>query len=286
MIIIDSQVHIWAAETPDKPWATIDASKPHRSEPLGHEELLREIDAAGVHRVIVVPPSWEGDRNDVSLEAARLHPDRFAVMGRLPLNQPSSRERVATWKNQPGMLGIRVSFHRGRTQSWLDDGTADWFWDAAERHDVPVMVFAPHAVPKLGEIAARHPGLRLIIDHMGLSTGLKGKPLGPAVETLVQLARLSNVAVKASALPCYVTESYPFPSLHPHIRRVAEAFGPRRVFWGTDLSHLPCPYRQAVTLFTEELDYLSATDKEWIMGRAIAEWLDWPLPPILTSNGC
>jgi len=26
------------------------------------------------------------------------------------------------------------------------------------------------------------------------------------------------------------------------------------------------------------LNFLSETDKEWIMGRAIAEWLDWPLP--------
>lgn len=278
MLIIDSQVHIWAPETPEKPYATIDASKPHRTVPLGHEELLREIDASGVQRVIVVPPSWEGDRNDTSLEAARLYPDRFAVMGRLPLDQPSSRERMATWKKQPGMLGIRVSFHQGRSRSWLEDGTADWFWDAAERYDVPVMAFAPHTVPKLGDIAERHPGLRLIVDHMGLSTALRGKPLGPAIETLLKLARLNNVAVKASALPCYVTESYPFPSLHPHIRRVVETFGPRRVFWGTDLSHLPCPYRQAVTLFTEELTFLSPIDKEWVMGRAIAEWLNWPLP--------
>ena len=175
------------------------------------------------------------------------------------------------------MLGIRAIFHFGRTQSWLDAGTADWFWDAAERYGVPVMAFAPQAVPKLGEIAERHPGLRLIIDHAGLSTALKGKPLGPAIENVVKLARLSNVAVKASALPAYVTESYPFPSLHPLIRRVVEAFGPRRVFWGTDLSHLPCPYRQAVTLFTEELDFLSAADKEWIIGRAIAEWLNWKI---------
>ena len=60
------------------------------------------------------------------------------------------------------------------------------------------------------------------------------------------------------------------------IRRVVQAFGPQRVFWGTDLTRLPCPYRQAVTLFTEELDFLSDTDKEWIMGRGIAEWLHWP----------
>ena len=36
-------------------------------------------------------------------------------------------------------------------------------------------------------------------------------------------------------------------------------------------------YRQAVTLFTEELDFLSDIDKTWIMGRGIAEWLGWPL---------
>jgi predicted TIM-barrel fold metal-dependent hydrolase len=278
MIIIDSQVHIWAPETPEKPWAKDDAAKPHRPEPLGHEELLREMNTAGVHRAIVVPPTWEADRNDTSLEAARLHPDRFAVMGRLPLDQSASRQRMATWKSQPGMLGIRVSFRFGRTQTWLDDGTADWFWDAAETYRVPVMVFAPQAVPKLGAIAAAHPGMRMIIDHMGLSTELKGQPLGPAVEAVINLARFNNVGVKASALPCYVNERYPFPSLHPHIRRVVEAFGPKRVFWGTDLSHLPCVYREAVTLFTEELNFLSSTDKDWIMGRALAEWLSWPLP--------
>ena len=278
MIIIDSQVHIWAPETPDKPYATENASKPHRPEPLGHEELLREMAVAGVDRAIVVPPTWEGDRNDTSLEAARLHPDRFAVMGRLPINQPSSRGRLAAWKNQPGMLGIRITFRAGHSQNWLHDGTADWFWDEAERYDVPVMVFAPKAVPKLGEVAERHPGLRLIIDHMGLNSELRGKPLGPAVDDVVKVARFPNVAVKVSGLPVYVAEPYPFPSLHPQIRRVVGAFGPKRCFWGTDLSHLPCPYRQAVTLFTEELDFLSESDKDWIIGRGIAEWLNWPLP--------
>jgi hypothetical protein len=87
------------------------------------------------------------------------------------------------------------------------------------------------------------------------------------------------VAVKVSALPCYVAEPYPFPTLHPLIRRVVEAFEPRRCFWGTDLSHLTCPYKQCLTLFTEELKFLSDGDKEWILGRGIAEWLNWPLPP-------
>ena len=278
MFIIDSQVHIWAPETAEKPYASKNASKPHRPVPLGHDELLREMDGSGVARCVLVPPTWEADRNDTSLEAARLHPDRFAVMGRISLTAPQSRGLMATWKRQPHMLGIRMVFNRDQSADWLKDGTADWFWDAAERYDIPVMAMAPNAVSTLGQIAERHPGLRLIVDHMGLNSVLRGKPLGPSVDNVVKLARLPNVAVKVSALPCYVNEPYPFPTLHPLVRRVVDAFGPQRCFWGTDLSHLPCPYKQVVTLFTEEMKSLSSTELEWIMGRGIAEWLGWPLP--------
>jgi L-fuconolactonase len=277
MIIIDSQVHIWAPETAEKPYARGDASPPHRPVPLGHEELLREMDGSGVARCVLVPPTWEADRNDTSLEAARLHPDRFRVMGRLPLNKPESRERMPTWKSQPYMLGIRVAFNAGNTRKWLEDGTADWFWDAAERYNVPVMAFAPRNVPKLQEIAERHPGLRMIIDHMGLNSNLRGKSLELAVANTLKFARLPNAAVKVSALPCYVDEPYPFPSLHPLVRRVVDAFGAQRCFWGTDLSHLPCPYKQVVTLFTDQMNCLSTSELEWVMGRGIAEWLGWPM---------
>jgi predicted TIM-barrel fold metal-dependent hydrolase len=277
MFIIDSQVHIWAPETPEKPYAKGDASPPHRPVPLGHEELLREMDGSGVARCVLVPPTWEDDRNDTSIEAARLHPDRFAIMGKVKINRPESRELLANWKDQPHMLGIRMTFNAGRAREWLVDGTADWFWDAAERYEIPVMAFAPNNVPKLLEVAERHPGLRMIIDHMGLSSALRGKSLEPAILNTLKFARLKNVAVKVSALPCYVDEPYPFPTLHPIARRVVDAFGPERCFWGTDLSHLPCPYKQVVTLFTEEMKSLSSSELEWIMGRGIAEWLNWPL---------
>jgi L-fuconolactonase len=236
------------------------------------------MDAAGVDRVVIVPPSWEGERNDLALEAASLHPDRFAIMGRLPIEKPESRGLVDGWRQQPGMLGVRLTFHRGHYRSWLTDGTADWFWAAAERAGVPAMVFLPGQVPQLGAIAARYPGLRLVLDHLALSTEMRDEALGPALEPVLAVSRHPNIAVKASTMPCYTTEGYPFRNLHQHIRRVVDAYGPLRVFWGTDLTRLRCPYRQAVTLFTEELDFLSSDDKEWIMWRGIAEWLGWPLP--------
>jgi predicted TIM-barrel fold metal-dependent hydrolase len=92
---------------------------------------------------------------------------------------------------------------------------------------------------------------------------------------LLSLAAFPNVVVKATSLACYSTEPYPYPNLHPYIRQVYDAFGPARMFWGSDVTRLTCTYRGCVTLVTEELDWLSDADKALIMGGAICDWLGW-----------
>ena len=69
MMIVDSQVHIWGANTPERPWPARQAVKAQRDIPLQKDELLREMDAAGVNRVVIVPPSWEGERNDLAIDS-------------------------------------------------------------------------------------------------------------------------------------------------------------------------------------------------------------------------
>ena len=98
MIIVDSQVHIWGADTPKRPWPPGRANQAQKPYPFTKDMLLAEMDVAWVSRVVLVPPSWEGDRNDLALEAARSYPDRFGVMGRLALQDPKSRELVPNWK--------------------------------------------------------------------------------------------------------------------------------------------------------------------------------------------
>jgi L-fuconolactonase len=274
--IIDSQVHIWAANAPERPWAPGMENRAHLPEPLGAERLLAWMDEAGVDAAVLVPPSLEGDRNDLALEAAQKFPTRFAVMGRIALDRPN-REALHIWKSQPGMLGVRLTFHRPDTRPALTDGTADWFWPAAEEFGIPIMVHAPERMPVLAGIAERHPGLRLIVDHMGFARDTMDDKALAAADRLIALARLPNVFVKVSALPCYSSAPYPFRNLDEPLRRIIQAFGPRRCFWGTDLSRMleHCSYRQGVTHFAQELDFLSADDLEWIMGRGLAECLGW-----------
>lgn len=273
-IIVDAQVHLWKAESPDWPW--VPGLKPQLPEPMTIERLLPLMDEAGVDRVVIVPPSWPGDRNDYALEAARRYPNRFHVMGRLPLKDPQSAALLPKWLEQPGMLGIRVLF-LGPTGSWLTDGTADWFWPAAEKAQIPVMFFAPGQVSRFAAIAERHPQLTLILDHMGLRGGMPKDDLATAVGQAVALAKYPNISIKVSASPGVSNEAYPFRDVADILHRVIDAYGPQRCYWGTDLTNTFAkgPYRQRVTHFTEELTFLSETDKDWIMGRAILKRLNW-----------
>jgi len=272
--ITDAQAHIWESETPDRPWLPEGRSFAHGDQ-YTVEQLLAEMAAAQVDQVVLVPPSFEGDRNDACLAAARKYPDKFAVMGRLTLTDPASRGRLAAWREQPGMLGIRLSFSRGAADDWLSDRTADWVWGEAEAGGVPVMVFAPDKLDLIDKIATAHPDLRLVMDHLGMRTDVRDERMDAVIDDLVTLARHDNVAVKASCLASNVSEGYPFPSLHGRIRRVVDAFGPRRVFWGSDITRLDCTYDEYRRLFADELSFLSADDLEWIMGRGVREWLGW-----------
>ena len=60
--------------------------------------------------------------------------------------------------------------------------------------------------------------------------------------------------------------------------RIVEAFGPDRCFWGTDVTRMPCSYRQCVTMFTEEMPWLKGRDLERVMGGAVVDWLGWKRP--------
>jgi len=273
--IVDAQVHLWTAETPE--WRWVPGRPPQLPEPFTIEKLVPLMDEAGVDRVVVVPPSWPGDRNDYGLEAAKRYPNRFAVMGRIPLEKPESAALLPKWKEQPGMLGVRVTF-LGPLAPWVTDGTADWFWPAAEKAGLPVMFLAPGKGPEFARIAERHPGLTLIIDHMNLTADIrKNNQTAAAIEQTIALAKYPNVSCKMSASPGHSTEPYPFRDMAPYLRRVFEAFGRERCHWGTDLtnSFAKATYRQRVTHFTEELDFLSEEDKDWVMGRAILTRLKW-----------
>jgi predicted TIM-barrel fold metal-dependent hydrolase len=269
MLIVDAHVHLWAKSTPNPG---------HRQVPvLTGGELLAEMDEAGINAAVIQPPNWDPTSNEVAVEAARQHPQRYAVLGWFALDKPESRALVADWKLRPGMKGLRFTFMLPHQVNWPTDGTLDWLWPAAEKAGLPVALGAANFLPVVGQIAERHPGLRLIVDHLGMPARMKDDAAFVNLPALLALAKHRNVAIKATGAAGYSSAPYPFRNIHPHLEAVYDAFGPERMFWGTDITRMSCSWRQCITLFTEELRFLPPRDLELIMGRSLCHWLDWDL---------
>jgi L-fuconolactonase len=270
LLIVDAQVHIWKAGAP---------SAHHlrgRPDPFTADDLQAEMRAAEVDCAVLAPPAWDPNGNEPSLAAATAFPGRFAVTGDIDWLAAPDPLRIEHWCHQPGMHGLRLIFNSPDKQAHLADDTVTWIWTAAERADVPVMLLIPGAVARVAEIARRFPGLRLCVDHLGIPRGAKDSAAFLHLPQLLALAHYPNVAVKAGGIPSYSSiDSYPYPSLHGYLRQVYDAFGPERIFWASDLTRMSCLYREVVTLFTEEISWLSEKDKRLIMGESVCRWLGW-----------
>jgi L-fuconolactonase len=268
MLIVDSQVHAWSQG---------ESTGPHRRSPITRDILTAEMAGAGVARVVLAPPLWDPGGNEYSLSLAHAEPDRFAVMGLIEPDVADPCQRLRTWQEQRGMLGVRLLFNSKHRIAPLQDGRLAPLWAVAEEMDLAVALLIPGALHLVDDIARSHPGLKIIVDHLGVPRGFSGPAAFDHLPALLALAAHPNVCVKASGMGDYALDPYPFRSLDMALRRVFDSFGPERILWGSDLSRLHHPYRQCVSHFSESLSWLSRGDLELIMGGNICRLLRWKL---------
>ena len=279
LTVVDSQIHIWNDDHPE-------AIPRHGDKPLRMQDALAEMNTAGVGSAVLVPPYWVEFDNSYALSAAQIHPSRFGVMGRFDITAEPDPDRLITEFQKPGMLGFRLHFNNPKMLSFLNDSSGDWFWEAAASANIPIMLFAPGMLDGIARVAHSFPELSLAIDHMGIGRGLRDEDAFTHWPELLELSRFPNVSVKLSTVPIFSTHSYPYLNLHPYLKSIYGKFGRERLFWGSDLSRLPCSYGLSIDLFINELPWLSKQDLSAIMGRSLNSWLDWPFskPQFLKST--
>ncbi len=274
MQLLDAQIHIWEAPSSQRPWPPDRQGYIHGPDRVTADEIIASMDSAGVARAILIPPSFEGDYNDLVVDAVNRYPDRFRALGRLWLSAPDAPEQLARMADSWQFLGTRVTFS-GPMHSWLTDGTLDWFWPVAAERGFCVSVYPFGQLEALEPVLKAYPTLKLSLDHLALGLDVRDDAMLPIIDQVVRLARYPNLAVKASCLPSYVTQPYPFPMLKRVLRSVLDAYGPDRVFWGSDLTRLSCEYGELIRFFDEALAGSPREDIELIMGGAAKKWYGW-----------
>src|SRR3954453_2145114 len=152
MQIIDAQIHLWGTGLP--------SNLSHRQvTSFTPEEAIALMDEGGVDAAVIHPPGWDPGSTDMAFKAVQDYPNRFAIMGSLPLDQPDSRTWIAGWRQQPGMLGLRYTFLHEPARQWLADGTLDWLWAEAEKAGVPIAMLETDSLAEWGGVPGALSGL-------------------------------------------------------------------------------------------------------------------------------
>ncbi|GAB3061606.1 amidohydrolase family protein [Intrasporangium mesophilum] len=272
-LIVDSQLHAWRTVLP--------GMTAHREGPFDAGVMLPLMREAGVAGAALVPTSWDPEGNQASIDAAREHPDRFVVMGLID-SLEGLGDRLAGWRDE-GMWGLRLPCRQEPYATWVDSGELDTLWTEVEKAGLPVMAFGPGS--KLDVIAAgarAHPGVSIAIDHLAMAPPDRevDVPNDEQLERVIALADLPNVSVKLSSLPLFSRQGAPFADMYDPARRVVEAFGPERCFFGTDLSRQPCTYSEAIAMIRAALADLSEDELDLVLGTALTRWLGWSPAPL------
>ena len=168
-------------------------------------------------------------------------------------NDPQVADTIAQWADTEGAVAIRIMMTQGVSTDAADPGI-NRVLAAAARHSFPVNLLCWGRLDQVGQMAARHPETRLVIDHLGLQQPFEPPaPTEPWAELpkLLGLAAHDNIVVKISGACTLSHQPFPYKDIWDPLGRIFDAFGLDRCMWGTDWTRAVAllTYKQGVEAF-------------------------------------
>ena len=161
--IIDSQVHAYAANTPERPWNIVPNWPAH----VTGDEMVAAMDKVGVDGAIYISPfSMYQYDGSYAVSVRRAHPDRFALVKPVNPDDPAVADVIAEWKKTPGRSASHHHDQGGETRARRSRLRPDPARGCSARFSGQRSVLGQH---RRGHGADRPPSdARFIIDHMGI----------------------------------------------------------------------------------------------------------------------
>lgn len=269
--IVDSHVHVWVHD-PRYPWAPETLHPPQRD--ASAETLLSHMDSTGVSRTVIIQVIHYRWDNRYVADVIRRFPDKFCGVARVNPQDPGSPDTLSGLVENDHFQGVRLSPAGDASGDWIGGPLMAPLWQRCGQLRIPMTLLTP--VSRLGSVARwvdRFPEVAVVIDHMADS------PLGSpaALSPLLALARYPRVYVKVSHTWSLSRQAYPYTDAHVQIRRLYDAFGPRRLMAGTDwpLVEAYCSYPQAIDIVRNRVSFLSAEDRRWVCGATAKTLWRW-----------
>jgi predicted TIM-barrel fold metal-dependent hydrolase len=276
VVIVDSHLHFYESPRPGTQFS-------HARDHLTFAEVRDAALAIGVDRFVQVTPAAVGYDNSYSFAIAEREPQAvFGVIARLDPAHPAIEEQLRDAMRRRTMLAYRITLIEKHQENWLDERTLDRLFAFAQREGVPIELFAPFRVEAMHETVRRFPGVRWLIDHMGLRyyEGKDNREAFRQWDDLIALAREPNAWIKCSYFPeaAKDLESYPFAEAQRYLRRLRDGAGTERLVWGSNFPNVrrACTYEQALDFVRRECEFLTEPERAGLLGENFKRYVARP----------
>lgn len=232
-VIVDAHVHFWRLARGDNTALSPDMTpifadhEPERLKPL--------LDACGIDRIVVVQAAETLAENLYTLGLAARFDWIAGVVGWCDPGSASLVEEIAALRSTGRLVGFRPVRDDNRTIAWLLDARLRAGLDAIAGAGLvlDLLVQNPDEIPLATHLAARHPDLRVVLDHCG-KPDIAGARFEPWASDVAELAALPNTACKLSGIPNQAPRGAGAEAFRPVAAHVLDRFGPERTLWASD----------------------------------------------------
>ncbi|HET9821689.1 MAG TPA: amidohydrolase family protein [Burkholderiaceae bacterium] len=231
-MIVDAHFHAWRPARGDYGWLTPALVPLYRDVEVA--DWLHEAVPCGVAGGVLVQAAPTEAETAFLLGQAARQPAVLGVVGWVDLLADDAPARIARLAAVPKLKGLRPMLQDLDDPDWILQPRIAPALAAMAAHGLVFdALVRPVHLPRVRVLCARHPGLRVVIDH-GAKPDIGAGQWEPWAGEMAALARETGATCKLSGL---LTEAGPHPAPDAATRwarHLLEVFGAQRLLWGSD----------------------------------------------------
>jgi L-fuconolactonase len=287
MTVVDAHLHVWDPAVAAYDWLGPAMAPVDRA--MRFREARGALRTAGVDAAVLVQAADNDADTEHMLATAAANPEVAGVVAWVPLDDPARvGARLAALRRDPHVVGVRTLLHERSDSDWIlgPDAAPGLALLAEAGLPFDYSTSSPAALRHLPELAARHPALRLVVDHLGKP------PVGGGREDRAKWRRLIAAAAKHPGVHAKVSglysasgplDAWTTDQVRPFVEDALELFGPARLMYGGDwpISLLAGGYARTWESVCALLAPLAPDDRAAVLGGTAARF--YRLDPALLN---
>ncbi|WP_040829944.1 amidohydrolase family protein [Nocardia jiangxiensis] len=280
---VDAHVHVWDITGGkfhvEYDWLTETSDVLYQSYTL--DDLEPQLGEHEIGALVLVQASDSLAESHALLDAAATSPCPAGVVGWLPLHDPDRTAAELTRLRQPGFAGVRHMIHRDPDPAYLlrPEVSRSLALLAEAGLSFDAVAETLELLAQVPVIAAEHPTLSIVLDHLGKPPIAAGE-WQPWADLLAAAAAPPNVVAKISGLATVSGPGFTAADWQRYVDHALEAFGPDRLMVGGDwpFTLTTASYSEVWRATLGTLAGLSPSDRSTVLSGTASRVYKLPAP--------